>query len=499
VAVALLPVALTVLLVRVLLGASLFDTTPIINDEVCYWVEIDTFRAAGFNGGYHSTNEQAAPATFCHFDPKGPGYAILHGLAARVVGWEPWSGPVFNLTWLTVGVGIWLWAVRPTGWRLAAVAFLIATYWPCLLWTPSTMQEPLHCAFAFLLAAAVQRAFVEAPGPGRFAAVVLMIAAFAQVRLAWAFVLIPWAWLGSRGFRLPGRVVIALLSGVLLVALGLFAGWLNAPHTLPDGAGLIWLLLRKMQTSQREAQEAIHFFVEHAKWNFFNLVRPDGGHPLEVLFRYELLGLLAVAAVMTGVRRDPDGRRPWVFTLLNLGPLLVASVLIYDVAEWRDYRVLSAFVLLSLLVLAASPEWRWSLAPAAANLLWVMTFAARFEAQHLDRVRWDRDRAAAFRAEVRDAVRYDPSRPAWDNTLLIPVQAMTYPMIGVPAGIGVNCVLDWRDIPLPAKSRYLLVPPEFLPPLREYGRLEVLKKTPMGVLCLNVDAGRAPTSRRPVR
>jgi hypothetical protein len=362
------------------------------------------------------------------------------------------------------------------------------------------MQETLHCAFAFLLAAAVQRAFVEAPGPGRFAAVVLMIAVFAQVRLAWAFVLIPWAWLGSRGFRPLTRAAVALLTGFLLVALGVVAGWLNALHTLPDGVGLLPFFLRKMQSSPQEAQKAVQFFVGHAKWNFSNLVRPDGGHPLEVLFRYELLGLLAVAAVKSGVRRDPAGRRPWVFTLLTLVPLLVASVLIYDVAEWRDYRVLSAFFLLSLLVLAAGPEWRWSLVPAATNLLWVMTFAARFEAQHLERaLLWDRNRAAVFRAEVRDAVRYDPSRPAWDNTLLIPVQAMTYPMIGVPPGIGVNCVLDWRETPLPAKSRYLLVPPEILPPLQTYGRLEVLKKTPMGVLCLNVDAGRALTSRRPVR
>jgi hypothetical protein len=76
---------------------------------------------------------------------------------------------------------------------------------------------------------------------------------------------------------------------------------------------------------------------------------------------------------------------------------------------------------------------------------------------------------------------------------------MKYPTVAVPSGIGVNCILNWPAVPLPAKSRYLLVPPEFLPPLEQHGRLEVLKRTPVGVLCLNVDAGRAPPSRRPVR
>jgi hypothetical protein len=489
-AVALLPAALTVLLLRTVLGATVFDTTPVINDEIAFWVEIDTFREAGWGGGYHTTNEQTPPAGFCHFDPKGPGYPVLYGSLAKVLGWEPWSGPVFNLLLVTLAVGTWAWAVRPRGWQLAAAALLIGTFWPCPLYLPSTMQESLHCALAFLLAAAMQRSLAEPPDARRFAAVVVLIVAGAMVRLTWGFVLLPWAWVGLRGFSRRGRAAGAAAVCLTLAGLVLLSRWLNAPHLLPEGIGVVAHVVRGLRTAPAEAWS---FFEGHARWNLRNLVMPDGGDPLEVLLRYQVMGLLAAAAVLAWLRRrDPDARRPWVFTLLNLGPLLVASVLIYDVAIWRDYRVLAPHLLLSLLLLAGGPAWRWTLAVSASNLAFVTAFLTQFSAHHLDRVRWDREFVAGFRREIRSVLKYDPDRSAWDNTLVIPVQAMTYPMVATPSGIGVNCVLDWSTFRLPARSRYLLMPPEFLPALREHGRLRPLARTRMGVLCLNLDAQPGP-------
>jgi hypothetical protein len=495
--VCLLPAALTLLLLRAVVGATIFDTIPTVNDEIAYWLEIDTFRTAGFNGGFHSTDEQAAPATFCHFGPHGPGFPVVYGLMAKVFGWKPWTGPIFNLLWVTAGLAVWLWAVRPRGWQLAAAAVLIATFWPCLLYIPSTMQESWHAAAAFLLAAAMQRAFVTPPSPRRFAAVVLLIAGFALIRLTWAFVLLPWASVGLRGYSQRGRAAGVAAVTMVFVALVLLSRLLNAQQTILTGLGALNHMVSNIGNSP---QMTLAYFSGHAIWNVRNLLLIHGIPPMEALLRYEIMGLLAVATAMAWTRwRDPEGRRLWVFTLLNLGPLLLANILVYDVAEWRDYRVMAPQLLLSLLVLAGNSEWKWSLAPAAANLLCVFPFVAEFSAKHLERVSWDRALVADFRSELQDSLRYEPSKPAWDNTLLVTLDEVKYPLVAVPAGIGVNCVLDWRTVSLPPRSRYLLVPEEFLPELRRHGRVELLNVTRMGALCLNVDANRKADSRGPSR
>jgi hypothetical protein len=406
---------------------------------------------------------------------------------ARALGWQPWSGPVFSLIWLTAGLGVWLWVVRPTGWKLAATAFLIATYWPYLLWSPTTMQEPLHCAIAFLLAASMWPAFAKEPRAWQSAAVILMIAASALIRLSWAFVLVPWAYLMLRGFTRQARAVGVGALGVLFVALALLSAELNAPHTRPEGAGFIRYLTSLWQ---QLPEAAVTLFIGHALRNLHRLVTT--GHPLEMLFRYQYIALLAVAAAMAWRRRqDPDGRRPWVFTLLNLGAPLGACVFIYDIIDWKDHRVLSPHLLLSLLVLVPGAEWRWPVALSAVNLLFVPVFVTRYSEVNYIRVHWDRDVVAALRSELNDVLHYDPSKPPWDNTVLVPIHLTVYPLITVPSGIGIDCVLDWPVVPLPVKSRYLLIPPSDLPSLRQHGRVEVLKLTQLGLLCRNVDARRS--------
>ncbi len=492
-AVVLLPALLTVVLLRTVLGASLFDTAPVINDEIVFWLEIATFRQAGFAGGYHSTQEATPPAAFCHFDPKGPGYPVLYGLAAKVVGWEPWSAPLFNLVCVGAATAVWLGVARPDGRRLAAAAALVATFWPLLLYLPTTMQESLHFAAAFLLAAAMQRAFAGPVGARYFAAVALLIAACALVRLTWGFVLLPWGYVGLRGRGARGRALGAAACAALFLVLVALSRWLNAPHLSADGIGVVNYLVREMRAAPGDA---LAFFAGHARWNLRNLTLPDGGRPLEVLLRYEVLVLLGVAAVLwrrDRRRGDADAAGRWGFLVLNLGPLLVASVLAYDVADWRDYRVLAPHLLLSLLLLAGGPCWRWVLAPAAANLLFVTAFLGQFDDHHRERVEWDRGLVAAFRGELSGKLRYDAARPPWDNTVLIPVQSMTYPMAAIPPGLGVNCVLDWSSLRYPPRSRYLLLPPDY-GWIESKVRLRPLAQTHMGWLCLNLDAekGRGP-------
>src|SRR5271166_1469678 len=97
------PVAIVSLILAVCLQATLLDCYPYLNDEVHYWNEVACFARAGFAGGYCVPNEQTAPASWTHFGPHGPGFPVVFGTLARIVGWHPASGPLFNAVVLALG------------------------------------------------------------------------------------------------------------------------------------------------------------------------------------------------------------------------------------------------------------------------------------------------------------------------------------------------------------------------------------------------------------
>jgi hypothetical protein len=491
-AIVLAPPFLTVSLLHGCFGASLFDCTPVINDEIAFWHEIATFRVAGFNGGYHTTNELMAPARFCRFDPKGPGYPVLYGTLALALGWERWSAPLFHFLCVAAAAGLWMWSCRPDSRQLAVVAFLVATWWPGLLWIPSTMPEGLHLAFAFLIAAVVHRAFSSSPiTPAGFVIPALVIGACAIVRLTWGLLLLPWAVLSLKGVSLRGRVLGTLLVGGLLLVLFLESRWCNGPHPLPEGIGIVAWLLGEARTSPANAWS---FFIGHAGWNLRNLTYRDGGQPLEMLQRYMLLAALLVTAVALwrawrSRSRDSDVARRWWFVALNLAPLTVAMILVYDVAEWRDYRVVAPHLLLSFLVLAGGAAWRWVVGVCCLQLMFLPAFVTQYKTLHRERVSWDRELVSAFAAEIRESgIHYDPGRSPWDNTILVSGDLVTYPLLALPPAMGVNAVLVPDTLVLPPRSRYVLMTEEDTRDLHRVIRLKLLARTRMGVLSINLDA-----------
>jgi hypothetical protein len=485
------PGLLTVVLLRGCLGASPIDCCPVANDEVSYWLQIATFREAGFNGGYHSTNEQIAPAKFCHFDPRGPAYPVLYGLLARFLGWHLWSGPVFHLLWLAAATVAWFFACRHDLRQLAVGLVLVMTFWPCLLLLPSTMQEGLQFALAFLIAALIEYWILPSrSSPTGFIVVALAIAACAVVRLTWAFLLLPWLAFAVRDFSIRGRIAAGSAAVGLAVGLLFLTRWLNAPHRSGDGIGFIAWFLEQFAVSP---QQACALFLDHAAWNFGNFALFRAGGRLEMLQRCTLIGLFLVIPIAVWRARHPgalesDTARRWVFAGLNLAPVTIAVILAYDVGDWRDYRVLSPHLLLALLVLAGGATWRWVVAISGVHLLFAPAFLTEYAAVHRPRVNWDRALVSTFQQEIRGVLHFDPNRSAWDNTILVTGNLVTYPLVAVPPGMGVNAIFKWSNLDHAPRSRYLLMSEQDTRALQSSVRLRPLLRTHMGLLSINVDS-----------
>jgi hypothetical protein len=593
------------------LGATLADCDAVVMDDEChYWNEIVTFQTVGMRGGYFVNSERLAPAHWTHFGPHGPAYPVLLGSFAGLFGWGTASGAVFNVVALAAGMLAWLAFVRPDGRQLLAALFVVATFWPCYLYLPATLQESLHCAIAFALAGLAQRNVNgSATGPRSFWLFLAVVAAVSVFRITWVFVLIPWLLVAVPGRGRAKQALMAFATAATIPGVYLLWHAICAPY--PN------FLAAVSETAGESLGGQLRLLLDHAEFSLVELVSFHDNCTLEILQRYEAIALVALAtlvvlrpqksqsstrmagavvlagiaivrtqmevgaglfltlvsvwrawrqersawpvlasgvvtaalyvlrtdnvtAVLLGpvvldatrfsltaalawLHRDllsqvldgatsrlglQNDARPYVFAGLNLALVLFAVVTLYDVQDWRDYRVVAPHMLLSLLVLASGPARRWAIGIALVNLLFLPAFVGQFEKSH--KIRVDHERTKRVVIDLRDDLKYKPGAASpWQNTLLVP-EVDPSNRVRVPAGIGVCWSVPfsgggrlclWPQSPyfvaiqrvgddwlaLPPKSQYVFATPAKVRNWRGC-RLKLLKEMPQGNLYLNLDA-----------
>jgi hypothetical protein len=468
-----LPIAVAFVFARVLLGGSLLASLPYVSDEIAYWTQIAAFDVAGFRGGYTTVDEQPARAAFSHFGPQGPAFAVLYGSIARLTGWEYHSAPIFSAVAVMLGAAAWLVLARPG--RVRA-ALLLATFWPIVLAAPNTMQEPLHFAIGATLAALVSVALADEGSSRRWAGLACaVIAAAALLRPTWALVAVGLGWqlARQRGSR----------SGVWGLAIGLAA------------AASLYLLFTVVAAPYRGNTLGLNLFGRGVVSGALVLLRGVAdarpwlfgeAEPLERFYRFELV-VVAFLTALSAVRgRDAATRRIMTVMTVTLWITIVANLALRNVGSWQDYRA-SAPALLMAVLAAAAARQRWSWGVNAAHIAITPLAIATFKDFHAPR--WERESPVTaiqrFAGSVRGQLRYDPSLSGWGNTLLIGVDRYDYPLMGVPRGFGLSVTFDWKDLPMPPKSRYLLLAEPDVATVAPRARLHRLADTPLGALYEN--------------
>lgn len=470
-----LPILVSFALARLLLDGTIATAIPYVSDEIAYWTQVATFQVAGFDGGYTTVDEQPARAAFSRFGPQGPAFAMLYGSIARVAGWHYSSAPIFGAVAFVLGAAVWLGFAQPE--RLRA-ALALATFWPVVLAAPNTMQEPLHFAVGAALAGLLPAVLVEGGAFRKRVAIVwALIVVAALVRPVWAIVAIGLGWQLAR--RRPHSTgVFGLAFGVsVATVLYLVFTFVAAPYRgnrlglnlLDQGmvaAGLVFL----------------QGLASGGSWLF------GDAEPLERFYRAELLAVAAFT-VLSAVRgRDGTTRRLMAVIAVTLWITIAANLALRNVGSWQDYRTSTPLLLMAVLAGVATRE-RWSWAVIAAHLAITPLAVSTF--RDFQEPRWARPNPVAaverFAVALRGQVRFDPALSGWGNTLLIGVDRYDYPLLGAPPGIGLSVTFDWADLPMPAKSRYLLLAEGDLPAVTGRMRLRKLADTPMGMLYENED------------
>jgi hypothetical protein len=466
------PAAVTSALLAWKLGASMNDCLPVENDEVHYWNEIACFVHAGLASGYCVDNEQPARATWTRFGPHGPGFPLVYGLPACVVGWQPTSGPFFNTAIIAVAACVWIALTRPDAVTLAVATVLIGTFWPVVIFLPTVYQEAVHYAIALVLAGLLRRAL---GGSWQWAMpfVALVIVA-SLIRLSWILVLIPWAVATFPGVRWPSKAFIALAT-----VLGL--------------AGAIWAFTVICSPYPDRLNPEIARIRESPVFAFWTLelrfergwkqlLSPASAPPAGLLQRYQLVAIMVLGVGLLAWRKRP---RHAAFAAVNVLVILLANMLFFDMWGNRDYRVIAPHLLLSLLSLL-TVSWRPVLPFVLANAAFTGIVAGQFAEFHRDRTSMDRDKIAAVREELAPLMTFTPGADGWANTLFFPVSQHSYRLLALPPGVGLTFALtDEMNDFVPWRSRYVILPWHHAPSPRARFRLRA--ETSLGPLYVNPD------------
>jgi len=458
------PVLLASLLLAVLCGGALWDCAPIWHDEMWYFNEMAVFDFAGWEGGYTVSHEWPARAEWVRFGTHGPFVPALYGTLARATGLHFASIPLFNAGLLLLGSLIWVGCCR-VGVRQAWAAALVATtFWPLVLYIPTSMQEVLHLSIAFVLAALTVLLVRNGGNRWLLFLALVAVAAAAQLRVTWAWVAVPLMWVAmrpdnKRQWTLLATGGLAFVGALYVEAILLVSPYPNFMKNVLAGAfdsplTTCWLV-----------------FV-HTLKNIVRYIAPNHDTVVQIAFRWQTMLVVGVAVYYFRQRHlrggkytaaaaadeQPEVTAAYGFTLLNLACIGAFVIALYDVHDWRDFRVIAPHMLLALLVLIGCGALDWLRRYAILGLIAGVFAVVQFDKFHQPRVEFEPSKVAAFAEQTAKVIRFEPGASAWDNTLLIDMHLMdSQQLMAMPPGIGLSTVNFWEQQAWPPRSKYVLL------------------------------------------
>jgi hypothetical protein len=489
--VTLIPVFSTVLLLRAYRQSTLYDLIPVWVDDVLYWHQAATFSATGFNGGYYTVSEAAALAGFTHFQAWGPFIPVFYGTIARLAGWFLFSLPVVNLTLLTIALAVFIYVTQLGIEQLLLLGALLATYIPFILYAPSSLVEVFQYTISLLLAAGFAMLIKRQMSSRLFWGFVTFILFASLTRVTWSLLFIPCLWLASRRSSIKDVLLATLQGGVLAAVAVLIYRFTASPYPYAMGA-----FGGQLGTSPPSALQVL---LHNATQNISLIGQGDR---LEINLRWQVFFVITVFVVLAMIvglrwktRSSEQNARLWeyAFHLFVLGSMVAFVILLYDVKEWRDFRMLAAVFLLSLAVMVALKR-RWVVLTTVVWMIILMPYGLKiydiWSGFHVDTAK--SQQFVDWREPLKTVLVYDPAAPTpWCNTVLHSAYYIFGPtsvLLAVNPGIGLSSPLLEGQYSFPPKSKYLMLDDDVYNQYASKLHVEPLLDVPQGKLYLNLDA-----------
>ncbi len=467
----LLPLLVGSALLYISRRVTIFDihiySTGVWNDQMSYWLQVRTFAAAGFGGGYYTANEVPAPVDFIHFFSWGPLIPTVYGSIARIIGWEMWTPLVLHSVWMALATTAFLQIVKPDLRRSLAFAFLLAAFPPLVLFFPTLMAEVINYAVAIALAAGFYGLLKSEQKRGSLIYLLLMLTLAGLLRTTWMILVVPLAtYLALSKKNLAHGALGALIGSFVFLSFYIITQQVAAPF--PNVASFIFTRLAT-DFAEGLALARLNFTI-----NLSELLMP--AYNLETLLMWQVYLVIIDATlnfISTVSRKGKaaigdDDAMLSLLHIFNLVVIILIVLLLYSTSSLRLYRVLAPHLLLSVVLMIATRR------TAPVVLIFVLMLASLYPliAAHSEIVdrnffesAWTDEEVVAIRTIYEEhGIQYDGTATnAWCNTMImnIDVYAHAEYLVALDDGIGVGIVLiEFLDEPLPFRSHYIFLTDE---------------------------------------
>lgn len=463
--------------------ANFLSFSPTWSDEIFYWHQILTFKAAAFQGGYYTINEAGAAATFTHFYTYGPWFVMIYGVLARFVGWERITFILFNMCFVTGALVLFCKTILIQGRQFILLATMLGTFWCLVAFLLTAMQESFQQALAILIATVFYVVFKDREKITWkwyiSGAIILVVAAV--LRISWAILFFPFLWLTARP-RLIWRFG-SLMSGIVVFML-IYA---FTQYTGSPGNNSITSIVDKFITSFSAGWSSFWDYFTHNLTSFVDTRK----QPLDLLQTAQIVvfmvGMLAVV-VFAAVYKQLSYEA--LFHLYNLGATILVSCAFYIIATWGDYRVLGTHLMVSLLLLIAFKRYLPIYLFVITNVLFIAVFYGYFQTEILPKYQVDVPAINSLHNQIESVAPYHPDTTnAWCNTIIFQVETFDTSLTAVPAGMGLSF---FKDANVPGyRSQYVLVNQyiyDIIERMPNHPELKPILTTSLGTLYHNLSA-----------
>ncbi len=470
---------------------SMPDYLPYWSDDIYYWRQDVSFATVGLDSGYFTYGEQ--PARIGTFYGWGIFVPMVQGTIGRVFGgMSLLSIPLMNAVMLSIGLAVFLLTIKPSIEQELWLIGGLLVFVPLWLSNLSTMSEVMHFATAALIAAVFYRLMTTAKLTWRQAAAgLLVVTAATLLRPMMSLLFIPLCLLLVHS-KTWWKLLLGLLAGVVLGGFfTLVIMQTSAPYPFHDWRPILGAL-------PNNPTQAVELALMNADKNLRSITQSE---PAQLFQRGQFLVAVILLLALPLINRF--WRREWYIprlpakeTLLHLYILcsiVVFYILFYDMHDWRDFRGLSPYLLLSVLLFVAFRRRFWLAAFVISGALFLPLAQAEYinwagaylsPTRHAEYVEWQE--------ELANVVTYEENAPSpWCNTVFHSVSFFkdSTALLTLPPQIAISFALGIPDLPDPPQSRYLMLDQgDYTNFADRFARLQPIMDVPGGTLFYNPDS-----------
>lgn len=477
------PVLLTTFLVGLIFRTTIFAYMPWNSDEMMYWHQAKTYSAVGFGGGYYTSYERVAPASFTHFGPHGPIYPVVYGSFGAVFGWGYATAVILNNVFLLGAVLLFIHLTRPNQEDLKYFGLGLALYSPLTLFSGASMFETFQHVAAIILAGLLWQLVHQRLGMLGKAALIMVLIIASLARVNWLFFFPMVLYFLLNRLSLITRLLVSVIGGTL-VGLTIFSVWQMI--VAPYGEEIV-VYGTRFDNYILYLQSAGEKLMEAAAWQWESLSNYQGALvvSLYVILGFTLYSLRRVWSGDTHFERVTYSIHPYVLSLA-----LISTTLLSTTIASRGYRYLAPFLLFVCLWLFLQRRLDILRIVALLFLLYFPSFIGQYTSYlNLNyNFAYKNPSFIEFKRLVEEHLVYEPNSNAWCNSLL--VEEDPQPFVSVPAGIGIAAKFEDEATDrytLPLKSKYVLLDRHanfYIPD----ANFRALAETQYGTLYLNLDS-----------